>query len=117
MAFHLSLADSAQAQYSPNCLRNNKKDYCAITPIAGATTEKQAFDMITFADHTVYEVLRNEVSCKKVSEQIRTCNAKIITPPGGSNSINAYYRGTSYEGGYKHEYIGKGIHLTYFFLD
>lgn len=107
----------ARAQYSPNCLRNNQKDYCAITPIAGATTEKQAFDMITFADHTVYEVLRNETSCRNISAQVRTCNAKIINPPGNPKPIHAFYRGTSYEGGYKHEYIGKGIRLTYFFLD
>ena len=109
--------DGAQAQWSPNCQRNGKNDYCAITPLAGATTEKQAFDILTFADHSVYELLRNEVSCKKVSERIRTCNAKIITPPGNSKAIAAYYRGTSYEGGYKHEYVGKGIHLTFFYLD
>ena len=52
----------AQAQWSPNCQRNGKSDYCAITPLAGATTEKQAFDILTFADHSVYELLRNEVS-------------------------------------------------------
>ena len=109
--------DRAQAQWSPNCQRNGKSDYCAITPLAGATTEKQAFDILTFADHSVYELLRNEVSCKKVSERIRTCNAKIITPPGNSKTIAAYYRGTSNEGGYKHEYVGKGVHLTFFYLD
>ena len=57
--------DGAQAQWSPNCQRNGKSDYCAITPLAGATTEKQAFDILTFADHSLYELLRNEVSCKK----------------------------------------------------
>ena len=29
---------NANAQLSPNCERNGKRDYCAITPIAGATT-------------------------------------------------------------------------------
>ena len=85
--------------------------------MAGATTEKQSFDMITFADHTVYEALRNETSCKNISEKIRTCNAKLITPPGNSSPVAAFYRGTSYEGGYKHEYVGKGIHIVYFYLD
>lgn len=111
------LANSAQAQYSPNCFRNNKKDFCAITPIAGATNEKQGFDQITFADHTIYEVLRNEESCKKISENVKTCNAKIFSPPGNPKPIHAYYRGTAYEGGYKHEYVGPMIHITYFFLD
>lgn len=107
----------ADAQLSPNCQRNGKSDYCAITPLAGATNEKQSFDMITFADHTVYEVTRNLESCKKVSEKVETCNAKIITPPRNPKSIPAFYRRTFYEGGVKQEYVGKGIHLTYFFLD
>ena len=108
---------NANAQLSPNCERNGKRDYCAITPIAGATTEKQSFDMITFADHSVYEITRNLESCKKISEKVQTCNAKIITPPGNAKTIPAFYRGTFYEGGVKHEYVGRGIHLTYFFLD
>jgi hypothetical protein len=66
----------ANAQLSPNCERNGKRDYCAITPIAGATSEKQSFDMITFADHAVYEITRNLESCKKISEKVQTCNAK-----------------------------------------
>ncbi len=108
---------SANAQLSPNCQRNGTRDYCAITPVAGASNEKQSFDMITFADHTVYEVTRNLESCKMISEKIETCNAKIFTPPGNPKAIHAYYRRTFYEGGVKQEYVGKGIHLTYFFLD
>lgn len=110
-------APSARAQLSPNCERNGRRDYCAITPVAGATNEKQAFDMITYADHTVYEVMRNLDSCKKVSEKVETCNAKIITPPGNQHAIPAFYRRTFYEGGVKQEYVGRRIHLTYFFLD
>ena len=113
----IATTPSANAQLSPNCERNGKRDYCAITPVAGATTEKQSFDMITFADHTVYEVTRNLESCKKASEKIETCNAKIIAPPGNPKPIPAFYRRTFYEGGVKQEYVGKGIHLTYFFLD
>jgi hypothetical protein len=108
---------TAWAQYSPNCLRNGVKDYCAITAVVGATTLEQSFDMITFADHTVYEVLRNETSCRRQSAAVRTCNAKIITPPGNPKSIAAYYRGTAYEGGYKHEFVGQGIAITTFYLD
>ena len=108
---------SAHAQLSPNCERNGRRDYCAITPVAGATNEKQAFDMITFADHTVYEVMRSMDSCKTISEKVETCNAKIINPPGSAKPLAAFYRRTLYEGGVKQEYVGKGIHLTYFYLD
>lgn len=110
-------AMGAQAQLSPNCERNGKRDYCAITPVAGATNQKQAFDMIMFADNTVYEVLRNLESCKNVSEKVETCNAKIITPPGNPAPIPAYFKRTFFEGGVRQEYVGKGIHITYHYLD
>jgi hypothetical protein len=106
----------AGAQYSPNCERNGRRDYCAYTQVAGATNERQEFAQIVFADHTVYEVLRNDTSCKQQGN-VRTCDAKIITPPGNPRAIPAWYRGTAYEGGYKHEYVGQGIHITYVFLD
>ncbi|MFZ9754251.1 MAG: hypothetical protein ACO3B3_11960 [Cyanobium sp.] len=117
LGFVVLSAASADAQLSPNCERNGRRDYCAITPLVGATNEKQSFDMITFADHTVYEVTRNLESCKKISEKVETCNAKIITPPGNPKVIAAFYRRTFYEGGVKQEYVGKGVRLTYFFLD
>lgn len=118
LAALIAAADkTAWAQYSPNCLRNGARDYCAITAVVGATTPEQSFEMITFADHTVYEVLRNEASCRRKSETVRTCNAKIFTPPGNPKSIPAFYRGSAYEGGYKHEVVGKGIAITYFYLD
>ena len=107
----------AGAQLSPNCERNGKRDYCAITPVAGATNLKQSFDMIMFADNTVYEVSRNLESCKKVAPNIETCNAKIITPPGNPKQIPAFYRRTFYEGGVKQEYVGKGIHIMYVYVD
>lgn len=112
-----ALTWEAKAQLSPNCQRNGRRDHCAITPVAGATTEKRSFDVITFADHSMYEVMRNLESCKAVSEKVETCNATIITPPGNEKPIPAFYRRTYYEGGVKQEYIGKGIHLTYFYLD
>jgi hypothetical protein len=61
-------------------------------------------------------VLRNDTSCKHQGN-VRTCDAKIISPPGNPRAIPAWYRGTAYEGGYKHEYVGQGIHITYVFLD
>jgi hypothetical protein len=107
----------ANAQLSPKCERNGKRDYCAITPIAGATNIKQTFDMIMFADDTVYEVLRYNETCKMISDKVETCSARIITPPGNPKPISAIYRRTFYEGGVKQEYLGKGIHITYYFVD
>ena len=107
----------AGVQLSPNCERNGKRDYCAITPVAGATNLKQSFDMIMFADNTVYEVSINLESCEKVAPNIETCNAKIITPPGNPKPIPAFYRRTFYEGGVKQEYVGKGIHIMYVYVD
>ena len=94
--------DPAGAQYSPNCERNGRRDYCAYTQVAGATNERQEFAQIVFADHTVYEVLRNETSCQQ---------------QGNPRAIPAWSRGTAYEGGYKHEDVGQGIHITDAFLD
>lgn len=105
-----------KAQLSPNCERNGRRDYCAITPVV-ATPQRPDHELITFADHTVYAVIRNEASCRNVTDRIRTCNAWIISPPGNAQTIPAYYRGTYYEGGYKNEYVGKGIHITYVYLD
>ncbi|MCP9806407.1 hypothetical protein KBY71_07740 [Cyanobium sp. T1B-Tous] len=107
---------AAQAQYSPNCWRNGKKDFCAITQVAGATTGQQELARIVFADHTVVEVLRNETSCKQ-NGPVRTCDAKIFTPPGHPKGLPAYYRGTAYEGGYRHEYVSSSLRITYAFLD
>ncbi|MBD2422728.1 hypothetical protein [Cyanobium sp. FACHB-13342] len=107
---------AAQAQYSPNCWRNGKKDFCAITQVAGATPPHQELARIVFADHTVVEVLRNETRCKQ-NGPVRTCDAKIFTPPGQAKALPAYYRGTAYEGGYRHEYVSDSLHITYVFLD
>lgn len=116
-SFPVQWASPANAQLSPKCERNGKRDYCAITPIAGATNLKQTFDMIMFADDTVYEVLRYNETCSMISEKVEKCNAVIISPPGSSKSITAVYRRTFYEGGVKQEYVGKGIHITYYFVD
>jgi hypothetical protein len=112
----LALTSPGLAQYSPNCERNGRRDFCAYTQLVGATNAQQEFGMLVFADHTVFEVLRNDSACTNRGP-VRTCNAKIITPPGNPKPIPAWYRGTAYEGGYRHEYIGQGIHLTFTYLD
>lgn len=108
---------AALGQYSPNCWRNGRRDACAITPVASASSERQTVERITFADHTVVEALRNERSCRAVTAAVRTCNAKLTSPPNGGKTLPAFYRGTAYEGGYRHEYVGGGMHLIYVFLD
>ena len=47
-----------------------------------------------FTHHTVVEVMRNETSCT-LNGPVRTCNAKIISPPGHPKALPAYYRGTA----------------------
>jgi hypothetical protein len=37
--------------------------------------------------------------------------------PSTPSPIAAWYRGTAYEGGYKHDYVGQGIHITSVYLD
>jgi hypothetical protein len=49
----------ARAQFSPNCERNGRRDYCAITLGGAASTAAQAVDRVTFSDHTVYALVRN----------------------------------------------------------
>ncbi len=107
----------SKAQYAPKCQRNGKPEACIITPIKSASNEKQTAERIIFSDHTAYAVIRNELSCKTIATTTRTCHAKIITPPGAPKAIAATYRGTYYEGGYRHAYTGKGIQIVYFYLD
>lgn len=107
----------ALAQMSPVCERNGRRDYCALTPVPGSTNARQVVDLIMFADNSVYRVERNLESCRKISERVETCNARISKPPGAAQSIPATYRATTFEGGVKHEYIGKGIRLSYSYAD
>ena len=101
------------AQMSPVCERNGKREYCALTPIPAATTTSQVVDLIMFADDRVYRVERDLQSCRKISPNVETCNARITAPPAGSRSIPALYRATYFEGGVKHDYSGRGIRIGY----
>ena len=110
-------AGAIQAQQSPNCLRNRKPDICAVTPMTAASNQRQTTERITFADHSVYEVVRDERSCKRESERIILCRATIRTPPGNPKPQRARYRGSAYEGGYRHDFSSPTISITYFILD
>lgn len=114
-ALSLPLA-AAHAQYSPNCLRNGKPDHCAITVVAAGNDRQPVVERITFADHRVYEARRDGASCK-VAGLVTTCTAQITAPASSGRPMAARYRGTAYEGGYKHEYLSPRVQITYFFLD
>jgi len=111
-----ALVPVARAQYSPNCERNGRRDFCAYTPGSDSGTEGNSTGWLVFADHTVYEVQRDERSCRDQGPE-RLCKGWILSPPGSPNPLPATYRGTSYEGGYRHAYIGSGLRLTFTFLD
>jgi hypothetical protein len=70
---------------------------------------------LVFADHRVYGLQRDESSCRQRGP-VRTCKAWILSP-GSDRPIPATYRGTAYEGGYRHEYISAKLRLSYSFLD
>jgi hypothetical protein len=112
----LALVTPAPAQYSPNCERNGRREFCAYTPGSDAGAEGLSSGWLVFADHRVYEVQRDERSCRDQGP-LRLCKGWILTPPGSPKPLAATYRGTSYEGGYRHEFIGTGLRLTFTFLD
>jgi hypothetical protein len=110
-----SATPAVLAQYSPNCERNGRRDFCAYTP--GPDPAGAALDAgrLVFADHRVYGLQRDESSCRQRGP-VRTCKAWILSP-GSDRPIPATYRGTAYEGGYRHEYISAKLRLSYSFLD
>ena len=107
----------AVAQISPNCQRNGRPAFCAVTPRSEPGQEQTVVEAITFADHTVVEARREQGSCKPVSERVITCRATLIVSPGSGQAIRATYRGTAYEGGYSNAYTAKGLSLRYSVMD
>jgi len=105
------------AQLSPNCERNGRRDHCALTPMPDAANPQQTVDTIVFADHSVYQLRRDASSCRSLSPSVTSCAASIRRLGAGDRSLAATYRGTAYEGGYRHEYQGRGIRIVYVFLD
>lgn len=104
------------AQYSPNCERNGRREFCAFTPGADPAQGGRDVGRLVFADHTVYGLQRDEASCRDRG-QVRVCRAWILSPPGSDHPVAATYRGTAYEGGYRHEFVSPRLRLTYTFLD
>ena len=105
-----------QAQYSPHCERNGRPDFCAYTPAPDSGQAQRDAGRLVFADHTVYGLQRDEASCRNRGP-VRLCKAWILSPPGSEHPIPATYRGTAYDGGYRHEYQSARLRLTYTFLD
>ncbi len=103
-----------RAQYSPNCERNGRRDYCAFTP----ASRQDGLDagQLVFADHQVYRLQREESSCRDQGA-VRLCRAWILAAPGSPQPIPATYRGIAYEGGYQHTYRSARLSLSYSFLD
>lgn len=128
-----ALPSPAWAQYSPNCLRNGKPLACALTPgpeqeqpplpAAGRGTAESRPSppppstlTVMYADHRAYRLVKEEVSCRQQGLVI-DCPATIIPDNGYGAPFKARYRGTAYEGGYRHEYRSPSLSITYFFVD
>ncbi|MFM7676452.1 MAG: hypothetical protein ACKO5F_12925 [Synechococcus sp.] len=127
------LPPPALAQLSPNCLRNGKPLACAITPgpeqerpplpAAGrGRTEGQPPPpppttlTVMYADHRAYRLVKEEASCRQQGLVIE-CSATIIPGNGNGTPLRARYRGTAYEGGYRHDYSSRSVSITYFLVD
>jgi len=107
---------TSRAQVSPKCQKNGKWAFCAVTSQSKAD-DYLIEESIAFADGSIYDVSRKGMNGCNHNGRITTCNAKIIDRGNGWKSMPAYYKGTYYEGGYKNEYIGEGLNLTYFYMD
>ena len=105
-----------RAQYSPNCERNGRRDYCAYTPPGPTARPSRDAGRLVFADHTVYALQRDEASCRTIGA-VRRCRAWILQPPGSDRPIPATYVGTAFEGGYRHAYQSPRLNLAYSYLD
>jgi len=107
----------AEAQISPNCQRNGRHAFCAVTPRPDAGQGHTAVEVITFADHMIVEARREQGSCKPVNARVISCRATLSVSPGSGQPIKATYRGTAYEGGYANAYAARGLSLRYSVMD
>jgi hypothetical protein len=117
LGLQLSWPLAAGAQISPNCQRNGRHAYCAVTPRQDPGQTGTVIEVITFADHTMVEARRDEASCRPIGDRVITCKASLVLKPGSGQPISATYRGTSYEGGYTNAYTARGLQLSYRVLD
>lgn len=106
---------ASQAQVSPHCERNDRRDYCAVT-VNSDRDSGYPSAWIVWADHSKVEVIRDERSCHD-SGPVRTYQASMRVVPGEDQPVRAQYRGTAYEGGYRHEYSRPGLKIAFSYLD
>ncbi|MEB3332763.1 MAG: hypothetical protein VKI83_09775 [Synechococcaceae cyanobacterium] len=111
----MALNTPAQAQYSPNCERNGRRDHCALT---FSRPSQAGWERITvvFADHSVFQLERDERRCLDKGAE-RLCPARLQTAGSQGRWLPATYKGRAYEGGYRHAYSGGGTQIVFSFLD
>ena len=107
----------SQAQISPNCQRNGRPAFCAITHRSDPRQPGAVIEVITFADHTMVEARRAEGTCKPAAGQVIRCRATLLSIPGNAGPRPATCTGTAYEGGYRHDYAAQGLRISYSVLD
>lgn len=105
----------SQAQLSPRCERDGKLDYCAVTQSPAKEDPNAVREVVAIANGDTFRIFRSDSACMKITPFQRACDA-IIQPPLGA-LIHEHYIGTYYEGGYRHEYIGKNLKIVYFYMD
>ncbi|MEB3333487.1 MAG: hypothetical protein VKP70_00730 [Cyanobacteriota bacterium] len=108
----------ARSQYSPHCLLNGRRRFCALTP-GGAAPPGWSGDTVVLDDHQAYRLERQDNACVDQGTA-RRCPARIIPANGQGTPIPATYAGEAYEGGYRHRYSSQAsppLSLTLFFLD
>ncbi|MEB3317822.1 MAG: hypothetical protein VKO39_06745 [Cyanobacteriota bacterium] len=107
----------AWSQYSPNCLLNGSRRFCALTP-GGEPRPGWTAETVVFADHQAFRLERQESACQAQGME-RSCPATIVPANGLGAPRPARYVGTAYEGGYRHHYSDHSgrLSLTFFFLD
>jgi hypothetical protein len=107
----------ARGQYSPHCLLNGSRRFCAITPGAAAP-RGWSVDTVVLDDHQAFRLERQDSACVEQG-MARTCPARIIPANGQGTPLPGTYAGEAYEGGYRHRYSSRSSpwSLTLFVLD
>lgn len=108
------LPSPARSQYSPNCERNGRRDHCALTPGRAAAGWERL--TVVFADHSVYQLERDDRRCRDKGAD-RICPARLQSAKTQGRWMTGTYKGTAYEGGYRHAYSGGGLQIVFSFLD
>ncbi|MFM7086226.1 MAG: hypothetical protein ACKOXO_04435 [Cyanobium sp.] len=131
-------ATTALAQLSPQCERNGRREFCAVTfeansprpgesggfeqpgegegSVGDAAGPKPLSLWVVFADHSKVKLLLKEHTCSDDGPK-RRCQAEMQASPGNDHPSPAHYIGTAYEGGYRHEYTMPGLQIVFSYLD